>query len=41
MADVEKYYSTLEAEVKNAVKGASVSVAANLNEEKNPFYATL
>ena len=41
MADVEKYSSTLEAEVKNAVKGASVSVAANLNEEKNPFYATL
>lgn len=41
MADVEKYYSALEAEVKSVVRGLNIKIAANLNEEKNSFYATL
>ena len=40
MADVEKYYSSLEAEIKSS-KGLNIKVAANLNEEKNNFYATV
>ena len=42
MSDVEKYYSDLEAEVKNVVnKEASLVVLGNMNEEENNFYATL
>ncbi len=41
MADVEKYYSALEAEVKNANSRMTIKIAANLNEEKNNYYATL
>lgn len=42
MSDVEKYYSDLEAEVKNIVnKEASLVVLGNMNEEENNFYATL
>lgn len=40
MADVEKYYTALEAEIKST-KGMTVKVAANLNEEKHNFYATI
>ena len=41
MADVEKYYSALEAEVKNANSRMTIKIAANLNEGKNNYYATL
>lgn len=41
MTDVEKYYSALEAEVKNANSRMTIKIAANLNEEKNNYYATL
>lgn len=40
MVDVEKYYRSLETEVKSA-KGMTIKLKANLNEENNNFYATI